>query len=93
MPIPPYTIPYILGSTSTTLAGQHLSPARPGMSGVYIGSYDPVLSTYQSLGGPDRTSSQVGLTDTPCLNGTSSLGVHPYEASRGLLHSYVPATH
>jgi len=59
---------------------------------VYVGSYDLVLSTYQSLGGPDMTSSQVGLTDTPCLGNTSSLGVHPYEASRGLLHSYVPAT-
>jgi len=59
---------------------------------VYVGSYDLVLSTYQSLGGPDRTSSQVGLTDTLYLDGTSSLGAHPYEASRGLLHSHVPAT-
>ena len=81
MPIPPYTITYILGSSGTTLAGQHPSPAHSGMSGVYVGSYDLVLSTYQSLGGPDRTSSQVGLTDTPCLDGTSSLGAHPYEAS------------
>jgi hypothetical protein len=59
---------------------------------VCVGSYDPVLSTYQSLGGPDRTSSQMGLTDTPCLNGNSFLGAHPCEATRDLLHSHVPAT-
>ena len=46
MPVPPYTITYILDSSGTTLAGQHPSPAHPGASSVYEGSYDPVLSTY-----------------------------------------------
>ena len=30
-----------------------MSPTQTRMSGVYEGSYDPVLSTYQSLRGPD----------------------------------------
>ena len=77
MPVPPYTITYILGSSGSTIASQHPSPAHSGMRQ----SYDQVLSTYQSLGGLDRTSSQVGLTDTPCLDGTSSPRAQPYEAS------------
>jgi len=81
MPIPPYTINYILGSSGTALASQHLSFAHSGMSGVYIGSYDLVLLTYQSFGGPDKTSSQVGLTDTLCLDDTSFLEDHPCEAT------------
>ena len=79
--VPPYTITYILGNSGIGLAGQHPSPTHSGTSGVYIGSYDLVLSTYQSLGGLDKTSSQVGLTDTPSLDGTSFLGAHPYEAT------------
>ena len=81
MLVPPYTITYILGSSDTAQASQHLSLAHLGTSGVYVGSYDLVLSTYQSLGGPDMTSSQVGFIDTPCLDDTSSLGAQPYKAS------------
>ena len=50
MPIPPYTICYQPSSSGTILAGQHPSPAHSGTSSVHIGSYDPVLLTYQSLG-------------------------------------------
>ena len=50
MPVPPYTITYILGSSGSALVGQHPSPAHSGTSGVYVGFYDLVLSTYQSLG-------------------------------------------
>ena len=58
MLVPPYTIPFQPSSSGTVLAGQHSSPAHSGMSDVHVGSYDPVLSTYQSLGGLDRISSQ-----------------------------------
>ena len=60
MPIPPYTIHFQPSSSGTVLAGQHLSPAHSGTSGVHVGSYDLVLSTYQSLGGPNRIFSQRG---------------------------------
>jgi hypothetical protein len=31
------------------------------------GSYEPVPRMYESLGGPNKTSSQVGITNTPML--------------------------
>ena len=56
---------------------------------MYVGSYDPVLSTYQSLGGPDRISSQQGITNTPCLDGTSIPGLHPTKT----LHPGISSSH
>jgi len=44
---------------------------------VYVGSYDLVLSTYQSLGGLDMISSQQGINSTLCLDDTSIPGLHP----------------
>ena len=58
MPVPLYTIHFQPSSSSTVLVGQVTIPAHLGVSGVYVGSYDPILSTYQSIGGPDRISSQ-----------------------------------
>ena len=46
MSVHPYTITYILGSGGTALAGEHPSPTHLGASGVYVGSYDPILLTY-----------------------------------------------
>jgi hypothetical protein len=57
-PVPPYTIHFHPSSSGTILAGHHPSPTHSGMSGVHEGSYDLVLSTYQSLGGPNMISSQ-----------------------------------
>jgi hypothetical protein len=56
MLVPLYTITFQPSSSGTILVGQHPSPAHSGTSGVHVGSYDPVLKTYQSLGGPDRVS-------------------------------------
>ena len=56
---------------------------------MYVGSYDPVLSTYQSLGGPDRISSQQGITNTPCLDDTSIPGLHPTKT----LHPGISSSH
>ena len=76
MPVPPYTIHFHPSSSGTVLASQHPSSAHSRMSGVHVGSYDLVLSTYQSLGGLDRISSQKGITNTLCLDGTSIPGLH-----------------
>ena len=80
MPVPPYTICYQPNSSGTVLAGQHPSSTHSGTSGVHVGSYDPVLSTFQSLGGPDKISSQMGITNTPCFNSTSILGTCPMKS-------------
>ena len=77
MPVPPYTIHFQPSSNGTILVGRVTAPTHSGASGVYVGSYDLVLLTYQSLGGPDMISSQQGITNTPCLDGTSILGLHP----------------
>ena len=47
---------------------------------MYVGSYDPVLLTYLSVEGPRGTGQDIfskGITNTPCLDGTSILGLHP----------------
>jgi hypothetical protein len=91
MPVPSYTITFQPSSSGTVLAGQHPSPAHSGMSGVHVGSYDPVLKTYQSLGGPDMISSQ-GVNRHP----VSRWHLHPRASShrdtppRDLLISRVP---
>jgi hypothetical protein len=76
MPVPPYTIHSQPSSSGTVRAGQHPPPTHSGTSGVYVGSYDPVLLTYQSLGGPDMISSQ-GDNQHPMPGWHSILGLHP----------------
>ena len=89
MPVPPYTIHFQPSSSGTILASQHLSPAHSGTSGVHVGSYDLVLSTYQSLGGTRHDIFSKGITNTPCLDGTSILGLHPTKT----LHLGISSSH
>jgi hypothetical protein len=60
MPVPPYTITFQLSSSDTTLVSRVIVFRLSGVSGVHEGPMVPVLKTYQSLGGPDRISSQKG---------------------------------
>ena len=89
MPIPPYTIHFQPSSSGTVLAGQHPSPAHSGTSGVHVGSYDLVLSTYQSLGGTEQDIFSKGITNTQCLGGTSIPGLHPTK----ILHPRISSSH
>ena len=89
MLVPPYTIHFQPSSSGTILADRVTAPTHSGASGVYVGSYDPVISTYQSLGGLERISSQQGITNTPCLDGTSILGLHPANT----LHPKISTSH
>ena len=88
MLVPPYTIPFQPSSSGTVLAGQHSSPAHSGMSGMHVGSYDLVLSTYQSLGGTRQDIFTKGIT-TPCLNGTSIPMLHPTKT----IHLKISSSH
>ena len=61
MPVPPYTIHFQPSSSGTILVGRVTIP-RPFRSEWCV---------CRVLGGPDRISSQQGITNTPCLDGTS----------------------
>ena len=87
MPIPPYTITFQPSSSGTALVSRVIVPRPSGASGVHEGLMVPVLKTYQSLGGPDRISSQKGITNFPCLDSTSP------GMTNTLAHlSHIPAT-
>jgi len=93
MPIPPYTILFQPSSSGTVLAGQHPSPTHSGTSGVHVGSYDPVLSTYQSLGGPNRISSQGdNRHPVPRWHLHPEASSHKDTPPQDLLISHAPAT-
>jgi hypothetical protein len=73
MLIPPYTITFEPSSSGTALVGRVIIPRPSGASGVHESPMVPVLKTYQSLGGPDRISSQKGITNSPqCHDSTST---------------------
>jgi hypothetical protein len=65
MPVPPYTITFHPSSSVTTLVSWVIVPRPSGASGVHEGPMVLVLKTYQSLGGPDRISSQKGDHQLP----------------------------
>jgi hypothetical protein len=65
MPIPPYIITFQPSSSGTTLVSRVILPRPLGASDVHEGPMVSVLKTYQSLGGPDRISSQEGITNSP----------------------------
>jgi hypothetical protein len=71
MPVPPYTITFQPSSSGTTLVSRVIVPRPLGASGVHKGPMIPVLKTYQSLGGPDRISTQKAITNSPCHDSTS----------------------
>jgi hypothetical protein len=71
MPVPPYTITFQPSSSGTALVSRVIVPRPSGASGVHNGPMVLVLKTYQSLGGPDRISSQKGITNSLCHNNTS----------------------
>jgi hypothetical protein len=72
MPVPPYTVTFHPSSSGTTLVSRVIVPRPSGASGVHEGPMVPVLKTYQSLGGPDRISSQGETPSSPCHNSTST---------------------
>jgi hypothetical protein len=65
MPVPPYTITFQPSSSGTALVGQVIIPRPSGASGVQESPMILVLKTYESLGGPDRISSQEGIVTEP----------------------------
>jgi hypothetical protein len=87
MPVPPYTITFQPSSSGTVLVGRVIVPRPSGASGVHEGPMVPVLKTYQSLGGPDRISSQEGITNSPCHDSTS-----PGITNTPVHLSHIPAT-
>jgi hypothetical protein len=72
MPIPPYTVIFHPSSSGTTLVSRVIVSCPLGASGVHEGPMVSVLKTYQSLGGPDRISSQGGSPTLPCHDSTST---------------------
>ena len=54
---------------------------------MHEGPMVPVHKTYQSLGGPDRISSQKGITNSPCHDSTS-----PGITNTPVHLSHIPAT-
>ena len=86
--VPPYTIHLEPSSSGTVLANQHPSPTHLGMSGVHVGSYDAVLDI-PVLRGTEHDIFSKGITNTPCLNGTSILGLHPTKT----LHPRISSSH
>ena len=87
MPVPPYTITFHPSSGGTALISRVIVPRPSGASGVHEGPMVPVLKTYQSLGGPDRISSQKGITNSPCHDSTS-----PGITNTPVHLSHIPAT-
>jgi hypothetical protein len=71
MPVPPYTITFQPSSSATALVSQVNVPRPSGASSVHESPMVLVLKTYQSLGGPNRISSQKGITNSPCHDNTS----------------------
>jgi hypothetical protein len=72
MPVPPYTIAFQPSSSGTTLVSRVIVSCPSGASGVHEGPMVPVLKTYQSLGGPDRISSQGETPSSLCHDSTST---------------------
>jgi len=87
MPVPPYTITFHPSSGGTALISRVIVPRPSGASGVHEGPMVPVHKTYQSLGGPDRISSQKGITNSPCHDSTS-----PGITNTPVHLSHIPAT-
>ena len=79
MPLPPYTVTYNVSSSGIALARSHPSPTNQERV-VCNSSYGSVLPIYQSLVGPDKTSSQVGTPNSLCLDGTSIPGTYSTES-------------
>jgi hypothetical protein len=65
MLVPPYTITFQPSNSGTALVSRVIVPRPSGASGVHDSPMVLVLKTYQSLGGPDRISSQEGITNFP----------------------------
>jgi hypothetical protein len=72
MPVPPYTITFQPSSSGTALVSRVIISRPSGASGVHEGPMVPVLKTYQSLGGPDRISSQGETSSSLCHDSTST---------------------
>jgi hypothetical protein len=87
MPVPPYTIIFQLSSRGTTLVSRVIVPHPLRASGVHEGPMVLVLKTYQSLGGPNRISSQKEITNSPCHDSTS-----PGITNTPVHLSHIPAT-
>jgi hypothetical protein len=87
IPIPPYTITFQPSSTGTALVSRVIVSHPSGASGVHEDPMVSVLKTYQSLGGPDRISSQKGDHQLPCHDSTS-----PGITNTPVHLSHIPAT-
>jgi hypothetical protein len=72
IPVPPYTITFQPSSSGTALVSRVIVSRPSGASGVHESLMVSVLKTYQSLGGPNRISSQRGTPSSPCHNSTST---------------------
>jgi hypothetical protein len=72
MPVPPYTITFQPSSSGTALVSRVIVSRPSGASGVHESPMVPVLKIYQSLGGPDRISSQRGTPSSSCHDSTST---------------------
>jgi hypothetical protein len=72
MPVPPYTITFQPSSSGTILVSQVIVSHPSGASGVHEGSYGFGSQDIPVLRG-DRTGYLLkGITNTPCLDGTST---------------------
>jgi hypothetical protein len=74
MLVPPYTSTFKPSSSGTALVSRVIVSHPSEASGVHEGPMVPVLKTYQSLGGPDRISSQWG-SPTPRAMIAPPLGI------------------
>jgi hypothetical protein len=87
MVVPSYTITFQPSSSGTVLVSRVIVPRPSGASGVHEGPMVPVLKTCQSLGGPDRISSQ-RKSPTPC-----AMTAPPPGITNTPVHlSHIPAT-
>jgi hypothetical protein len=71
MPIPPYTITFQPSSSGTALVSRVFVSRPSGASGVHEGSYDFGSQDIPALGDWTRYLFK-GITNTPCLDGTST---------------------
>jgi hypothetical protein len=72
MPVPSYTITFQPSSSGTALVSRVIVSRPSGLSDVHEGPMVPVLKTYQSLGGPERISSQGETPYSSCHDSTST---------------------
>jgi hypothetical protein len=87
MPVPSSTITLQLSSSGTTLVSRVIVPHPSRVSGVHEGPMVLVLKTYQSLGEPNRISSQNGINNSPCHDSTS-----PGITNTSVHLSHIPTT-